>query len=156
MCDPLTIAAVAATVAGTAYNSNQQAANQKRMVQARNDATNAELTRQKAFQQESEASMNATRKPFEGQEQMRALAENVQQRQTASDAAVNNAPTYDAPTSRSAPKVVSDEVSRRTGEGSTSACPSRTRPYRSGWRPISATSASFDAPTSRQSVTMVG
>jgi len=53
MCDPLTIAATAATVGGSLITGRETANNNKRMVEARNAATQAELDRQHAYQDQA-------------------------------------------------------------------------------------------------------
>lgn len=121
MCDPLTVAAIAATVGGTAYNSKQQSDNIKAQTNAKNAAAAAEMTRQKAFQEEAASSFDNTRAPFENGKQIQALDQNVQQREAASDAAIEGQPQYESPGAGSAPDVVKGEIARRVAKGSTDA-----------------------------------
>lgn len=90
MClDPLTAVSLAASAAGAAINGSEAAANNKRMVEARNAATNAELTRQHGFQGQSGDIFSQALAKF-GPQAAPALATN---QDAATDKFMFNAPT---------------------------------------------------------------
>lgn len=74
MCDPLTIGSMAVGAAGSAYGGYEQNQNQKRMIEARNRATEAELARQRAYGDESRGVFNNVFAGFQPGSQAGALA----------------------------------------------------------------------------------
>lgn len=121
MCDPLTIGSLALSAAGTAYNTNQQAKNAARAVNARNEAAQVELARQQQYQDEAGATFADTLGIFGPADQRQGTVRAEGRRVAASDAALSAAKEYKAPVSGSAPKIVSDTYERKGADARTEA-----------------------------------
>jgi hypothetical protein len=113
MCNPAAAAQVAAMViaAGGAYmNSKEQSKNLAAQQRARQQASAAELARQKNFQRENQDTLAKTLQPFEAENQTQARQEAVDDRTQASERAVEGTPAVDIPISGSAPNIVQSSM----------------------------------------------
>src|SRR5690349_15064691 len=114
--DPVTLALTTALAAGgAAINGYEQNQTQKRMIEARNAATQAELQRQQKLQQQSQAVLDNTMHDFTPQSQ----ADNLAQAQTAStNAFTANTPAVSSASfvTPDAPRVVQDAADKKVGD----------------------------------------
>lgn len=114
--DPITIAALAASAAGTALTGYEQNQTQNAMIGARNSATQAELLRQQDFQRQADATHQATMTKFKPEQQAKDL---TTQQATATENYTANTPsaaTTTTPTSAGAPRVVQDAAAKSAGD----------------------------------------
>lgn len=116
MCDPVTIGAVALSAAGAGVNAYETNQNQSRMIDARNNATQAELGRQKGFQAKSNEIFGKSVDGFAPTTQAANLADN---QQTVASSFQGNAPTAQTVgsiTSGTAPAVVGAAETKKIGD----------------------------------------
>lgn len=127
MClDPVTATGLALSLGGTVLGGMEQSKNTKRMVQARNDAAEAEMIRQRAFQDEAGSTFADTLGTFQPQRQAEALEQSQQKRtQQIQDRPLSDAGSV--PLAGSAPSVVRENLASTFGEANTRARNDATR-----------------------------
>jgi hypothetical protein len=113
MCEPTTIAGIAMSMAGAAYNSHQQSKNEKAMANARNSAAEAEDIRQRGYQEESDATFGDSLAGFNKDDQEAAVTKKKEQRTAQIDRNVQN-DEYSG--GGAAPAVVKGEVARKIND----------------------------------------
>lgn len=109
MCDPVTLAAAGATIAGSVMKSNEATSNQAAAINAKNAGTADMIAKEQNLQHQSSGIFDQTMQPFRGA----APAANLQTAQGANTAAISaNGPTAanlaGGATTGNAPKVVQD------------------------------------------------
>lgn len=119
MCDPVTLAVLAASTAmsagGSFLNNKEETANQNRALEARKNAAEVERIRQKKFEDETTPLFTSELTNLSPDAQNAALATAQQERTGKTQAAVTTANEYAAPAS-GAPQVVNSEIGRRVGQ----------------------------------------
>jgi len=120
MCDPLTIAGLTLSAAGTMYGQHQQAKNAKRVAGAVNDVTADNFARQDVLGNEARTQFGDVLAKFDPSKQADNETRAQTKREGLSDAAIAQVNPY-APTSGSAPSIVKNEVARKVAEAGDSA-----------------------------------
>ncbi|MEP3248039.1 MAG: hypothetical protein ABJN40_06030 [Sneathiella sp.] len=115
MCNPMIVAGLAASAAGTGYNSYQQNKNLKAGIEAKNKASLDEVNRQDAFQAEATEVFDNSLNNFSKPSQDAALQKSETDRTIRLEKAITQPKEY-TPTTGSAPSVVKSEIARKMND----------------------------------------
>lgn len=119
MCDPVSIAGAALSAGGMMLNNREQAANIKRQTAARNAASEAELTRQRGYQQQGNEVFQGTLPKFTLPAQEAARVQAEQKRSGVMQGAVTDQGEYAA--APASAETANKEIDRKVAQGTQSA-----------------------------------